>query len=210
MRYDTDHKRHTREEILAAAARQFRERGFDRASVGSIMKEAGLTHGGFYAHFESKDDLIANVISGGFDHVTERFEQQFNHLQGEDWLKQWVQRYLSDTHYRATDLGCPMPALAGEIARSGERACRAFTELFEERMQRVMSHVDAPTEEARRRVLAAVSQMTGAMMLARALDNALADDIRAAASACAVAVLTGRAIETVRNETETETKAASR
>lgn len=191
MRYTSDHKQQTREQILSAAARQFRERGFDQASVGSIMKEAGLTHGGFYAHFESKDQLIAEVIRGGFDQVTERFEQQFSQLEGDQWLKAWVDRYLSDGHFHATDQGCPMPALAGEIGRSGDQARHAFTELFEERIERVMKRVDAPAKEARRRVLAAVSQMAGALMLARTFDNELASDVRAAAAERAYATLIG-------------------
>jgi TetR/AcrR family transcriptional repressor of nem operon len=192
MRYTPQRKRETREQIVSAAARQFRERGFDGSSVGSIMSEAGLTHGGFYAHFESKDELIANVIRGGFDEVTEKFERQFSHLDGEDWLAAWVDRYLSDQHYHATDRGCPMPALAGEIARSGDQARRAFTELFEKRMQSVIARVDAPKKEARRRVLAAVSQMAGALMLARTFDNELASDVRSAAARSALATLTGR------------------
>ena len=160
------------------------------------MKEAGLTHGGFYAHFDSKDDLIAEVIRGGFDQVTERFERQFSHLDGEQWLKAWVDRYLSDGHFHATDRGCPMPALAGEIGRSGDQARHAFTELFEERIKRVMARVDAPEDEARRRVLAAVSQMAGALMLARTFDNELASDVRAAAAGSAHATLIGRPAET--------------
>ncbi len=192
MRYTTDHKQQTREQILSAAARQFRERGFDQASVGSIMKEAGLTHGGFYAHFESKDELIANVIRGGFDQVSERFESQFNHLHGEDWLRTWVDRYLSDGHYHAMDRGCPMPALAGEIGRADAQSRHAFTELFEQRLRRVMKEVDAPQDQARRRVLAAVSQMSGALMLARTFDNQLADDVRSAAAEQAIATLVGR------------------
>ena len=200
MRYATDHKGHTREQILAAAARQFRERGFDQASVGSIMKEAGLTHGGFYAHFESKDELIEEVIRDGFDQATERFEQRFSDLQGEAWLRAWVFGYLSDQHLGAADRGCPMPALAGEIGRSNEQARHAFTELFEQRVQRFLKHIDAPEDEARRRVLAAVSQMAGALMLARTFDNELADDIRSAAAEHALETLLGRPAQPTASE----------
>lgn len=191
MRYAADKKQQTRQQILSVAARQFRERGFDQASVSSIMGEAGLTHGGFYAHFKSKDQLVAEVIRGGFDQVTERFEERFSHLDGKDWLRQWVERYLSDNHLHAMDQGCPLPALAGEIARSGDQARQAFTELFEERIRRVMARVDAPEDEARRRVLAAVSQMAGALMLARSFDNELATDVRSAAAEEALATLVG-------------------
>ncbi len=148
MRYTPEHKQVTRERILRAAARQFRERGFAESGVAAIMQEADLTHGGFYAHFAGKDELIAEVIRSGFDQVTERFEAKFAHLDGDDWLREWVNRYLSDAHFAHTDQGCPMPALAPEIARSGPAARRAFTELFEERLDRIVSRVDATPPRA--------------------------------------------------------------
>lgn len=200
MRYSPEHKRKTHEKILRAAGRQFRERGFAEAGVASIMDEAELTHGGFYAHFASKDQLIAEVIRSGFDRVTERFEEKFAHLSGEDWLREWVNRYLGDAHFQHTDRGCPMPALASDIARSGPEAREAFTALFRERMGRVVTRIDAPEAEAGRRVLAAVSQMVGAMTLARALDEPLGANIRAAAAESALATLTGRSAEQAATE----------
>ncbi|MEM9108860.1 MAG: TetR/AcrR family transcriptional regulator [Planctomycetota bacterium] len=192
MPVEADRKSQTRREILAAASRQFRAHGFEGASVGSIMREAGLTHGGFYAHFESKDDLVAEVIRSGFDDVSERFEAGFDALSGEDWLKAWVAGYLSDGHLRSPGIGCPMPVLAGEISRTGERSRGAFTGLFERRLAKAAGHVDAPRREAERRVMAAVSQAAGALMLARTLTNRRSKEIRQAAADEAISTLLGR------------------
>ncbi|MCG8403771.1 MAG: TetR/AcrR family transcriptional regulator [Phycisphaerales bacterium] len=191
MRYTPQHKEETRERILRAAARQFRERGFAETGVASVMKEAELTHGGFYAHFQSKDDLIAEVIHSGFDQVSDRFESRFDHLSGIDWLRVWVERYLSDSHRDKTGEGCPFPALAPEIARSGPVARTAFTEIFLKRLKKICSHIDAPADEAETRVFAAIAQMVGALMLSRALDEPLSTRVREAASEASIRTLIG-------------------
>ncbi|MEM6506455.1 MAG: TetR/AcrR family transcriptional regulator [Planctomycetota bacterium] len=191
MPYPPDHKRQSHNRILSAAARQFRAKGFDQASVGSIMREAGLTHGGFYAHFQSKDDLVSQVIRGGFDQATERFEARFQDLEGEAWLRAWVYGYLSDQHLESIACGCPMPSLAGEIGRSDTTTKDAFTDLFTQRIERWLTHVDAPENEARSRMLAAFSQMAGALMLARTLNNEMATAIRSSAAEHAMEILLG-------------------
>lgn len=192
MRYSAEHKQETRKRILNAAARQFREQGFAETGVAAVMKAANLTHGGFYAHFENKDALIAEVIRGGFSRVSENFESQFDHLSGNEWLREWVHRYLSDEHFEHTAQGCPLPSLTSEIARSGPEARAAFTNMFYERLEKAASHVDAPEEEAKSRVLAAISQMAGAMMLARAVDPPLDKAVRDAAAREAYATLVGK------------------
>ncbi|MEM7624583.1 MAG: TetR/AcrR family transcriptional regulator [Planctomycetota bacterium] len=189
MPYAPDHKPETRTRILRAAARLFREKGFAQASLSTIMKEAGLTHGGFYAHFENKDALVAEVIRGGFDCVSERFESQFDHLHGDDWLRAWVRGYLGEGHLTHADQGCPLPTVSPEIARIGDQAVAAFTQLFDERLEHTAGHVNAPPAEARRRVLAALSQMVGGLMLARAVEPALAQEILAAVEHQAVQTL---------------------
>ena len=189
MPYSAQHKDETRARILQAAARQFREKGFAQASLSAIMKEAGLTHGGFYAHFENKDALVAEVIRSGFDHVSERFEAQFENLQGDEWLRAWVRGYLGDAHLTHADQGCPLPTMSSEIARIGEQAVAAFTQLFYVRLAHTASMVDAPPAEARSRVLAAFSQMVGGLMLARAVEPALAKEILEAVESRALETL---------------------
>ncbi len=194
MRYPTEHKSETREQILAAAARRFRAEGLASAGVAAIMRDAGLTHGGFYAHFKSKEDLIVEVITQGFDRVTERFEAHFEGLEGDAWLRAWVDAYLGQTHFEHVAEGCPFPPLAGEVARSGPTAIEAFTRLCLERCPSIERHIDAPPAESRRRTLAAISQMVGALMLARATDGPFSTEIREAAADAAFAALTGEAM----------------
>ena len=190
MRYTPEHKQHTREKILAAAARRFKKDGFEGTSVSAVMGDAELTHGGFYSHFESKDDLVASVIRTGFDDASVTFEALFDHLEGDAWLTAWVTEYLSTTHTHLVAEGCPLPALAGEIARAGSHARHAFTTTFYERLAVVSSRVNAPTDEAERRVLAAISQMSGAIMLARATEEPLRTRILDAARTEAIGTLT--------------------
>ncbi|MEM1109058.1 MAG: TetR/AcrR family transcriptional regulator [Planctomycetota bacterium] len=201
MPYSEQHKSETRDRILRAAARQFREKGFAAASLSAIMKEAGLTHGGFYAHFDSKDALVAEVIRSGFDHVSERFEAQFADLSGEKWLRAWVRGYLGDAHLSHADQGCPLPTMSSEIARIGEQAVAAFTALFYERLEHTASMVDGEPNEARRRVLAAFSQMVGGLMLARAVEPALAGEILEAVEARALETLCPTTIQIQTHQT---------
>ena len=191
MRYPPDHKDATRTRILEAAARQFRLKGIGDTSVAAVMKEAELTHGGVYAHFESKDDLVGGVIRDGFDHASDRFESRFAGLQGEAWLRAWVQGYLSEGHLEHPEIGCPLPSMSAEIGRAGDEVRSAFTRLFTDRIAAVSVHVDAPKPEAERRVTAALSQMGGAMLLARAVDAPLAERLRHAAAEEAFATLRG-------------------
>lgn len=189
MRYTPQHKQASRERILKAAARAFRAQGFERPSVASIMKDAGLTHGAFYAHFESKDQLVAEVIRAGFDGVTERFESRFRDAKGEDWLRHWVRGYLSDGHLAQPEAGCPLPTLSAEIARTGPEAIEAYSEVFRERLARMVERVDAPDDESRRRVLSALALMVGALTLARALEAPLSGDVLDAARGVAEGLL---------------------
>ncbi|MEO0965431.1 MAG: TetR/AcrR family transcriptional regulator [Planctomycetota bacterium] len=189
MRYTAQQKQASRERILQAAARAFRAQGFDRPSVASIMKDAGLTHGAFYAHFDSKDRLVAEVIRAGFDGVTERFESRFRQAEGDEWLRQWVRGYLSDGHLGQPEAGCPLPTLSAEIARTGPEAIHAYTEVFRERLGRMVNRVDAADDEARRRVLASLSLMVGALMLARALEAPLSEELLVAARGVAEGLL---------------------
>ncbi len=193
MRYPPEHKQHTHRQILAAAARRFKAGGFDATGVAAVMQDADLTHGGFYTHFRSKEDLVCAVIRSGFDDVSARFESQFDHLSGDEWLRAWVTAYLSPTHARHTAEGCPLPALTGEIARAGDEARAAFTDMCAARVARVSREVNAPPAEAERRVLAAVAQMAGALMLARAVTGPLSARVLSAARDEAIATLTSPA-----------------
>ncbi|HLZ78438.1 MAG TPA: TetR/AcrR family transcriptional regulator [Sphingomonas sp.] len=122
MRYDRDHKAQTHARIVEAAAAGIRAQGVEAIRVGDVMARAGLTHGGFYAHFPSKQALVAEAIAQAFE---DRYAGFLKHLDDPDpaaALISLIDSYLSNAHVRAPESGCPMPPLAGEVARMPEVA----------------------------------------------------------------------------------------
>jgi len=193
MRYRPDHKKEVRQRILRAAGRRFRVHGIAQTSVASVMQEAGLTHGGFYNHFQDKNDLVEHVINSAFDRASERFESRFDGLEGDTWIEAWVRAYLSDGHRDARDLGCPFTSVTAEVSGADTRpeALRAFGRMYHDRIEALMRRVDAPRPEARRRVMAATAQMIGALMLSRSLDATSSADLRRAVGDEAIKTLRG-------------------
>ena len=158
-----------RRRILAAAGRLFRERGFDAVTVAEVMRAAGLTHGGFYGHFRSKDDLIAQalaeVLSPGV-------------ATGGD-LPAFTAGYLSRSHCADLAGGCPMAALAAETPRQSPQARQAMTAGLRRQLDRLAATApgDLPAER-RRAAIGAWSAMVGALVLARmSADPVLADEV---------------------------------
>lgn len=127
MRYDSAHKEKTRRRVLQAAAKAIRLEGPHRVGVAAVMAKAGLTHGGFYAHFESKDDLIASAIGQMFDEAAHRLEVSLGDLPPAAALRTYVDFYLSPAHRDAVGSGCPMPVLAPELRRIGRPARQQFS-----------------------------------------------------------------------------------
>ncbi|HMA48141.1 MAG TPA: TetR/AcrR family transcriptional regulator, partial [Magnetospirillaceae bacterium] len=115
MRYGSDHKEETRKKILGIAARRFRKEGVEAVGVASVMADAGLTHGGFYAHFKSKDELAAAALDHGMaessNHIFARADQ------AEDKLGAYIRAYLSPNHRDQAENGCAFSALAPELSR---------------------------------------------------------------------------------------------
>ena len=110
MPWSKEHKRETRERIVRAAADAFRERGIDGVGVADVMKQAGLTHGGFYAHFKSKDDLVKAAF--------EQMSREIADTVG-------ATDYLAELHMRHPERGCPLPTVGTELARSGAKMRRS-------------------------------------------------------------------------------------
>jgi len=171
-----------REKILEVAGTLFRERGFDGIGVADIMKRAGLTHGGFYGHFSSKDDLAAEI--------TERV------LTREGWLERLtgtanpsvgdvVRNYLSPRHRDDAGHGCLFAALGSDVVRQPRSVRRAFTEGLRLRVDALRRLLPGRSAAARRqRALATMAGLVGALMLSRAVDDPkLSDDILEAAAA---------------------------
>jgi TetR/AcrR family transcriptional repressor of nem operon len=126
MRYDTEHKQKTRELVLQAAARAIRSDGPDRVGVAGVMAEAGLTHGGFYAHFKSKDELVAAAIGQMFEQARARLEHETADRDPAERLAAYVDFYLSKKHRDARGFGCPMAALASDVPRLSGPAREQF------------------------------------------------------------------------------------
>lgn len=169
MRVSRDQMQANRLRILDAASRLFREKGFDAVSVAEVMKAAGLTHGGFYGHFQSKDDLIAQAIG----HI---FTAQDD---GSGDLGAYLNAYLSPGHRNAVGEGCPTAALVADIRRQTPEARLAMTEGFRSQIDRIARAIAAPgSSDARRRAIGAWAAMVGAVVIARAIeDQALSDQV---------------------------------
>ncbi|EJL34525.1 transcriptional regulator [Caulobacter sp. AP07] len=169
MRVSRDQMQANRLRILDSASRLFREKGFEAVSVAEVMKAAGLTHGGFYGHFESKDDLIAQAIG----HI---FTAQDD---GQGDLGAYLNAYLSSQHRDSVGEGCPTAALVADIRRETPAARLAMTEGFRSQIDRMAKAIAEPGAAAsRRQAVGAWAAMVGAVVLARAIDDpALSDEI---------------------------------
>src|SRR5215471_2704857 len=117
MRYPAEQKAETHRKIVATAARSFREHGSDSNSIGQVMSELGLTKGGFYRHFESKGDLYAAAVARAFEELGDRMAAVAEAAPKGAELRAVIEHYLSAKHLNTPGAGCPLAALAPEIAR---------------------------------------------------------------------------------------------
>jgi TetR/AcrR family transcriptional repressor of nem operon len=173
MRYDAEHKERTRQRILAEAAGAIRSRGPDRVGVAGIMAKVDLTHGGFYAHFKSKDDLIAQAITSMFDQTYAWFLQKTEGLEPREALAAFISAYLSRSHRDARSRGCALAALAGDLPRLPEAARARFTEgaaRLPAGIARLLKKMG--TKNADALASSAVAEMVGALALSRAIVDA--------------------------------------
>ena len=172
MRYDTEHRQRTHEKVVREAASAIRLHGPDKIGVATLMSNAGLTHGGFYAHFKSKDALIAEAITQMFDERCEAFQKIMTGVEPAKGLSKYIDLYLSTLHLNHRDRGCPVAALAGDLARMPAGA----RERFEAGLQRttdLIAHVLKTLDKPQPEELAAavLSEMVGAVMIARAVST---------------------------------------
>src|SRR6266480_1633328 len=178
MRYSQDHKQATRRRIIEAAGRRFKQDGIDGSGVATLMSDAGLTNGAFYAHFESKEDLVANVLAEQLRAQRQSFDSQPSDRAG---LEAFVRSYLSPQHRDQCADGCPSAALLEEIARRPAATRQVFTDELMDEIDDIASRLD-PTdiEAARTDALTVFGLMVGSMQLARALtDRDLSDQLLA-------------------------------
>ena len=174
MRYSKDHKQETRQRIVEAAGRRFKQDGIDGAGIATLMSDAGLTNGAFYAHFASKEDLVANVLADQLRAQRQSFDAQPSDQAG---LEAFVRSYLSPDHRDHCAEGCPSAALLDEIARRPADTRHVFTDELMGVVDDIASRLD-PTdaEAARADALTVFGLMVGTLQLARALtDRDLSD-----------------------------------
>ena len=175
-RYGKEHKQATRQRIIQTAGRRLKRDGIDGSGVATLMADAGLTNGAFYAHFASKDDLVATTVA---DQLREQREQYSTQPPGRDGVELMVREYLSAAHRDSPGDGCPSAALLAEIVRSGEATKRAYTEgllAIADEIAGRLAPDDPPS--ARGKTLGLFALLIGTLQLSRALaDRRLADEV---------------------------------
>ena len=184
MRVSREKTAESRERILTAAARGFRERGLDGIGLAEVMKEAGFTHGGFYAHFDSKEDLMAEACGHALDGSLASW-RKLQAASPDKALQAIVDHYLSPRHLADRGSGCTIAALAADVARHGPCVRSAVTTRFRALMTILADAMPGRTRAARRKkALAAYASLVGAVVLARAVnDAALSGEILEAVAA---------------------------
>jgi AcrR family transcriptional regulator len=173
----------THERIVEAAARAIRRSGYDGTSVADIMKEAGLTHGGFYAHFDSREAMLAEAADRAGAESVEASAKIAAAAPKRQALPVLVRAYLSKAHIENAEVGCPVAALGSEMPRQAPEVRRAATRRIKEMIDVVSRQSpDWGQRGAHEHALVTVATMVGALMLARAVDEpALSEAIRKAA-----------------------------
>ncbi|XXF80382.1 TetR/AcrR family transcriptional regulator [Myxococcaceae bacterium GXIMD 01537] len=184
MRYKPEHKQATHTRILAAAMGLFRHEGIAGASVERVMRAAGLTVGGFYSHFASKEALVAEALRTLLRRYREGWLAGLETLSGEAWLSHFVHRYLNP-HRRDSPDGCAMPTILSELTRSEPPVQAVLVEGLEAVLQEMEAHLPPrPGVTARQQALATLALMFGTLTLSRAASSqALSDELLEASRA---------------------------
>jgi TetR/AcrR family transcriptional regulator, transcriptional repressor for nem operon len=175
-RYGKEHKQATRQRIIETAARRFKEDGIDGSGVATLMADAGLTNGAFYAHFTSKEDLVATVVADQLKTQTATFSEL---TPGRAGLEEFLREYLSPQHRDHPGAGCPSAALLDEIGRCATETKQAYTEGTQAIVDEIATRLTPEDpKSARGRALGLFAMAVGTLQLSRAMsDPAFADEI---------------------------------
>ncbi len=172
MRYDNQHKQQTRRRVLEAAAEAIRAEGPERIGVAAVMTRAGLTHGGFYAHFDSKEMLVAATIDFMFDRDEAKFVETTRGRSASEALAVYIDFYLSIGHCGSRGTGCAMASLVSELPHLSASARERFTRGAQRLHRRLMDLLErVGVDDARSLALTLRSAMVGALAMARAQNN---------------------------------------
>ncbi|BAN26685.1 TetR/AcrR family transcriptional regulator [Caballeronia insecticola] len=173
MRKSRQEAAETRQRIVESASVRFRENGIDATALADLMAQAGLSHGGFYKHFASKEQVVLESLELASNALRDGMSTA---LEGKGGINAAVAAYLSAEHRDNPGGGCPFVALSGELARGSEEVRHAATEGIERLIAMFASEIDAPPAAAKKRALLMVSTMIGALSLARMVDDATLSD----------------------------------
>jgi TetR/AcrR family transcriptional repressor of nem operon len=179
MRYSKEHKLETHARIVKKASVRLREKGAHGIGVADLMKDAGLTHGGFYAHFDSREALVIEAFAYAMDRSTERWRRLAETIPPEKRMAAVVESYLTPLHRDDPGHGCAVTALGAEIARESPKTRKAFAAKLEQMVDMLAEQLpDVPRKAARKQALATLSTMVGTLVLARiAGSGELSDEI---------------------------------
>jgi TetR/AcrR family transcriptional repressor of nem operon len=179
MRYVKGHGLQTRSRIVENASHGLRQNGADGVSVVDLMKLAGLTHGGFYSHFDSREALVIEAFAQAMDRTVADWLEIMKGMPIEERFDAVVEAYLSPRHRDNRARGCVLPALGADVARSSQKARRMFATKLEEMIGTVARLLpEKSSRQARQVATSALATMMGSIVLARAAgDKALSDDI---------------------------------
>jgi TetR/AcrR family transcriptional repressor of nem operon len=172
MRYSKEHKLETHARIVKKASVRLREKGAHGVGVADLMKDAGLTHGGFYAHFDSREALVIEAFTYAMDRSTERWRKLAELTAPDKRLAMVVDSYLTPVHRDDPGHGCAIPTLGAEIARESPRTRKAFAAKLDQMIDMLAAQVpNGSRKAARKQAMAVIATMMGTLVLARVAGN---------------------------------------
>jgi len=182
MRYSKEHKQETHARIVKKAATRLREKGAHGIGVADLMKDAGLTHGGFYAHFDSREALVIEAFNYAMDRANERWRTVTAEVPPEKRLALIVDGYLTALHRDEPGQGCAVPALGAEIARESPKTRKAFALKLDQMIEMIADQIqDMPRKAARKQAMATLATMMGTIVMSRIAGNGeMSDEILSA------------------------------
>jgi len=182
MRYSKEHKQETHARIVRKASVRLREKGAHGIGVADLMKEAGLTHGGFYAHFDSREALLIEAFAYAMDRSMEYWRKTTAETSPEKRLALIVDSYLNASHRDDPGRGCAVPTLGADIVRESPKTRKAFAAKLEQMIDMIAEQmIDLPPKAARKQAAVTLATMMGTLVLSRiAGSGEFSDDILSA------------------------------
>ena len=182
MRYSKEHKQETHARIVRKASVRLREKGAHGIGVADLMKEAGLTHGGFYAHFDSREALVIEAFAFAMDRSMAHWRKAMEQTPPDKRLAMIVDSYLNVVHRDDPGHGCAIPTLGAEMARESPKTRKAFAAKLDQMIDLMADQIpDVPRKAARKQATATLATMMGTLVLSRiAGTGEFSDDILAA------------------------------